>query len=90
MKNNLRAQNPLIYHAEVLLALYIDDSPPAYGGKRKFEREVKPMEDSRGNKKAKPEVEIYDLLKKQFTSGIWKVNPYLRFRYLSSFYNVHT
>ena len=85
MNNNLRAQNPLIYHAEVLLALYIDDSPPAYGGKRKFEREEKPMEDSRGNKKAKPEVEIYDLLKKHFTNGIWKLNPSLRFMDLASF-----
>ena len=46
------------------------------------------MEDSRGNKKAKPKVEIYDLLRKHFTNDIWKVNPYLRFRGLSIFCNV--
>ena len=33
MKNNLRGRNPLIYHAEVLLALYRDDSSPASGQK---------------------------------------------------------
>ena len=48
------------------------------------------MEDSRGNKKAKPKVEIHDLLKKHFTNVIWKVNPYLSFRYLESFSNVYT
>ena len=85
MKSNLRALNLLVYHAELPISLYGEDSPPADGQTRKFNREEKPIEDSRDNK-----VEIYDLLKKQFTSGIWKVNPYLRFRYLSSFYNVHT
>ena len=48
------------------------------------------MEDSRGNKKAKPNVEIHDLLKKQFTHGIWKLNLSLRFRDLARFCNVHT
>ena len=47
------------------------------------------MEDSRVNKKSKPKVEIHDLLKKQFTNVIWKVNPSLRFRYLASFCNIH-
>ena len=31
MKNSLRVQNPLIYHAEVPLTLYRDDSPPSSG-----------------------------------------------------------
>ena len=31
MKNNLRAQNPLIYHAEVTITLYIEDYSPASG-----------------------------------------------------------
>ena len=48
------------------------------------------MKDSRGNKKFKPKVEIHDLLKNNFTNGIWKVNPYLHFRDLASFFNVHT
>ena len=48
------------------------------------------MEEIHGNKKSKPEVEIHYLLKKQFTNGIWKVNPPLRFRDLASFCNVHT
>ena len=48
------------------------------------------MEDSCGNKKANPKVEIHDLLRKHFTNGIWKVNPYLRFRDLSGFCNFHT
>ena len=51
MKNNLRARNPLIYHTEVLLALYIDDSPPVDGQKSKFDREDESREDSRSNKK---------------------------------------
>ena len=89
MKNNLRAQNPLIYHVEVPLAIYIDDYPPVAGQKRKFDRDEKPMEDIRGNKEAKTKVEIHDLLRKQFTNGICKVNPYLRFRDLASFCNVH-
>ena len=65
-------------------------SPPAAGQKRKFDREDKPMQDICGNKKAKPKVEIHDLLKKHFTNGIWKVNPYLRFRDLTSLCNIHT
>ena len=48
------------------------------------------MEDSRGNKKAKPKVEINDLLRKHFTNGIYKFNPSLHFRDLSSFCNVRT
>ena len=56
MKNNLRAQNPLIYHSELTLTLYKDDSPPAAGKKRRFDREDKPTEDSLSNKKAKPKV----------------------------------
>ena len=48
------------------------------------------MEESHGKNKVKPKLEIPDLLKKHFTNGIWKVNPYLRFRYLASFCNVHT
>ena len=66
---------------------------PAHIWKKcKFDREDKPTEDSRGNKKAKAntKVEINDLLRKHFTNGIWKVNPYLRFRDLESFCNVHT
>ena len=46
------------------------------------------MEDIRSNKKAKPKVEIHDLIKNKFTKGIWKVNPYIRFRDLASFCNV--
>ena len=48
------------------------------------------MEDSRVNKKSKTKVEIYDLIRKHFTNGIWKVNPALRFRDMASFCNVHT
>ena len=48
------------------------------------------MEYSRGNKKAKPKVEIHDLFKKHFSNGIWKFNPYLHFRDLEIFCNVHT
>ena len=70
MKNNLCARKPLIYHAEEPLALYRYDSPPAAGQKRNLDREDKPMEDSRGNKKNKPKVEIHDLLKKHFTNVI--------------------
>ena len=90
MKNKLRTWNPLIYYAEVTIALYGEDSLPAARKKIKLNREDKPMEDSRGNKKANPKVEIYDLLKKHFTNGIWKVNPSLCFRDLASFCNVHT
>ena len=90
MKKNLCAKNPLICHAEVPFALYRYDSLPQVGQKHKFDREYKPMEDSRDNKKAKPKVEVHRLLKKHFTNGIWKVNPYIRFRYLESFCNVHT
>ena len=68
--NNLRVQNPLIYHAEVPLTLYRDDSPPAAGGKLKFDREYKHREDSRRKKKANTKVEIHDLLRKHFTNGI--------------------
>ena len=56
MKNNLGAQNTLIYHAEVPLSLYIDDSLPAAGKKRKFYREEKPREDSRRKKKSNTKV----------------------------------
>ena len=90
MNNNLRAKNPLIYHAEVPPALHSDDSLPAAGRKRKFYREYKPREYSRRNKKANPKVEIHDLLSKKLTNGIWKFNPCLRFRELASFCNVHT
>ena len=48
------------------------------------------MEDSSGKKKAKPKVEMHDLLKKHFTNGIWKVNLSLHFRDMSSFWIVHT
>ena len=48
------------------------------------------MEDIRGNKKPKPNMEIHDLLRKHFTNGIWKVNPTIHFRDLASFWNVHT
>ena len=90
MKSNFRAQNPLIYHTEVPLALYRDYALPADGKNRKFDREDKPMKDICGNKKAKTKVEIHELLRNHFTYGIWKVNPYLRFRDLASFCNVHT
>ena len=58
--------------------------------KRKLDREDKHMEDSQFNNKAKPKVEINDLLRKHFTNGIWKVNLSLRFRDLASFWYVHT
>ena len=90
MNNNFRAQNHLIYHAEVPLAIYSDYSPPAAGQKRKFYRDNKPMEDSRSNKKANTKVKIHELLRKHFTNGIWKVNPSIRFRDMASFCNVHT
>ena len=90
MNNNLRAQNPLIYYEEVPLALYWDDSPPTAGEKSKFDREDKPREYSRSNNKANPKVKIHDLLRKNFTNGIWEVNLSLRFRDLASFFNVHT
>ena len=90
MKNNPRARNPLIYHAEVPLALYRDDSSPTYGQICRFDREDKHIEDIRGNKKAKPKVEIHDLIRKHFRNGIWKVNPSLRFRDMASFCNIHT
>ena len=51
--------------------------------------EDKYREDSRSNNRENPKMEIHDLLRKQFTNGICKVNPYLRFRDLASFYNVH-
>ena len=90
MKNNLRAKNPLIYYAEVPLALYRDDSSPAAGQKFSFDREDNPREEIRSNKKSNPRVEIHDLLRKHFTNDIVKVNPYLRFRDMASFCNVHT
>ena len=90
MNNNLRARNPLIYHAEMPLALYRKYDPPAAGQKRKFDWEDKPIEDSRSNKKANPNVGIHDLLRNHFTNGIWKVNLSLRFRDLESFCNVCT
>ena len=90
MKNNLFARNPLICHAEVPLTLYIDDSLPAAGQKRKFDMEDNPREYSHSNKEANTNVEIHYLLRKHFTNGIWKVNPSLRFRDLESFCNVHT
>ena len=63
MKNNLRRRNPFIHHAEVLLVLYRYYYPPVSGGKRKFNREDKPRENIRSNKKANPKVEIHDLLR---------------------------
>ena len=66
MKNNIRARNPLLYNAEVPLDLYRYDSSTAAGGKGKFDREEKPVEDSCGNKKANPKVEIHYLLRKHF------------------------
>ena len=60
----------MIYHAEVSLVLYKDDSLPADGQKRKFDREDKPMDDSHSNKKANPRVDIHNLLRKHFTNGI--------------------
>ena len=63
MKKNLCAKDTLICHAEVPLALYRYDSLPAAGQNRKFDRDYKPMEDSRDNKKANPMVEIHDLLR---------------------------
>ena len=83
--NNLCAQNTLIYHEDFPLALYRDDSPPSAGKKRKFNREDKTKEYSRSNKKVNPKLEIHDLLRKHFTNGICKVNPYLHFRDLASF-----
>ena len=38
IKNNLHAQNPLIYHAEMPLTLHSDDSPPEAGQKRNLDR----------------------------------------------------
>ena len=72
------------------ITLYGEYSLSAAGQKRKFNREYKPMEDSSGNKKSNPKVEIHDLIKKHFINVIWKVNTSLLFRDLSSFYNVHT
>ena len=70
---------------------YIVMTPlPQMGKTHKFDREDKPREDSRSNKKENPKVEIHDLLRKHFTNGICKVNPYLCFRNLASFCNVHT
>ena len=65
-------------------------TPRSHLVKKKFNREDKSMEESRGNNKAKLKVEIYDLLKKHFTNVIWKENPSLRFIYMSIFCNVHT
>ena len=90
MRNNLRAQNPLIYRAEVPLALYSDDYPPAAGGKRRFDREDKPGEYSLINNKTNPKVIIHDLLRNHFTNFIWKVNLSLHFRDLERFFKVHT
>ena len=89
MKNNIHACDSLIYHAEVLITLYGEYSPPTYGHKRKPYKYNKPVEDSFSNKKVKPKVEIRELLKKHFTNGICKVNPYLCFRCIASFRNVH-
>ena len=72
------------------LALYRDDYSPASGKKGKFDREDKSREDNSSNKKANPKEEIHDLLSNHFTNEIWKVNPYLQFRDLASFCNVHT
>ena len=43
MKNNLRAQKPLIYHKEVPTALYEEYYPPTSGQKRMSYRKDKPM-----------------------------------------------
>ena len=48
------------------------------------------MEYSRGNKKAKPKVEMHDPLKNHSTNGIWKVKPYLHFKDMESFCNFNT
>ena len=90
MKNNLRVWNPLIYHKEFLIAFYGEDSPHAAGQKIKFNREEKSMEYSRGNKKAKPKVEMHDPLKNHSTNGIWKVKPYLHFKDMEIFCNFNT
>ena len=89
MKNNLHARDTLICYAEIPIALNGEDSLPTSGHKINSYRYEKPMEGIRSNKKAKPKVEINDLLKKHFTNGICKVNPYLCFRNLAIFCNVH-
>ena len=89
MKNNIRAHNPLIYHTEVPIGLYGEDSLPTAGHKCKSYKDYEPVEGSHINKKVKPKVEFHELLKKRFTNEIWKVNPYICFRDLASFCNIH-
>ena len=69
-KKYIHALNILIYHVEVPIALYGEDSIHTVGHKRKSYRHEKPMEDIHGNKNSKPKVEIHDILKKHFTNGI--------------------
>ena len=90
MNNNICAHNPLIYHSEVPITLYGEDSLPTAGQKRKFYREDKPTEYRRDNKNDKPKVDIHDLLKKHFTNCIWKVNPYIQLGDTASFCNINT
>ena len=90
MKNNIHNCNSLIYHTEIPITLYGEDSLPTASNKRKSYKYDKPAEESRSNKKTKLKVDIHELLKKRFTNEIWKVNPYIFFRDLASFCNLHT
>ena len=89
MKNNIHNCNSLIYHTEIPITLYGEDSLPTASHKRKSYKYDKPAEESRSNKKTKLKVDIHELLKKRFTNEIWKVNPYICFRDLASFCNIH-
>ena len=87
MKHNIRAKNPLIYHAETQSALYEDTTKPTKSGtKRKM---VDTSTDNATDKvKPKPKPQLYPLLAKNFKNGIWKYNPKLRLKEICSYCNV--
>lgn len=88
MKHNLRAKNPLIYHAETPSALYeekTDTTSTKAGTKRKIETT---MEEQKDDQRKKPKAQIHELLAKNFKNGIWKYNPRLRIKEICNFCNV--
>ena len=89
MKHNIRAKNPLIYHAETPSALYNESSKDTKLSGDKRKAIVTTEETEKGDEsKKKPKVHMHELLVKNFKNGIWKYNPRLRLREICNYCNV--
>ena len=88
MKHNIRAKNPLIYHAETPSALYNEPSKDTKLSGEKRKRITTTDEPEKEEIKKKPKVHMHELLVKNFKNGIWRYNPKLRLREICNFCNV--